>query len=80
MTKSATLSVNNGKIREAVNSFLKDLFAKGEVDAMLVPLAHPAGTNVVQALVTNPAYLDNADVFAPVMPVNSSTRRRIVRC
>ena len=32
----------------------------------------PAGTNVVQALVTNPAYLDKADVFAPVMPVNSA--------
>jgi formate dehydrogenase subunit beta len=72
MTKSATLSVKDGKIRETVNSFLKDLFAKKIIDAMLVPLAHPAGTNVVQALVTNPAYLDKADVFAPVMPVNSA--------
>ncbi|MDD5288175.1 MAG: Coenzyme F420 hydrogenase/dehydrogenase, beta subunit C-terminal domain, partial [Dehalococcoidales bacterium] len=72
MTKSVTLSVKGGKIRETVNGFLKDLFAKKAVDAMLVPLAHPAGTNVVQALVTNPAYLDKADVFAPVMPVNAA--------
>ena len=72
MTKSVTLSVKEGKIREAVNGFLKDLFAKKIIDVILVPLAHPAGTNVVQALVTNPAYLDKADVFAPVMPVNSA--------
>ncbi|MDD5191145.1 MAG: Coenzyme F420 hydrogenase/dehydrogenase, beta subunit C-terminal domain, partial [Dehalococcoidales bacterium] len=72
MTKSATLAVSQGKTRLAVNGFLKDLFAKKVVAAMLVPLAHPAGTNVVQALVTDPAYLDNADVFAPVMPVNAA--------
>ena len=71
MTKSATLSVNDGNIREAVNNFLKDLFAKEVIEAILVPLTHPAETNVVQALVTNPDYLDKADVFAPVMPVNS---------
>jgi formate dehydrogenase subunit beta len=72
MTKSVTISVKDGKVRETVNSFLKDLFEKKIVDAILVPLAHPAGTNVVQAIVTNPAYLDNADVFAPVMPVNAA--------
>ena len=72
MTKSATLAVKDGKIRETVNSFLKDLFARKAIDAILVPLTHPAETNVVQALVTNPAYLDKADIFAPVMPVNSA--------
>lgn len=72
MTKSVTLSVKDGKVRETINSFLKELFDKKTVDAIMVPLAHPAGTNVVQALVTDPAYLDEADVFAPVMPVNSA--------
>ena len=72
MTRSVTLTVEGGKIRETVNGFLKSLFAKKVVDAMLVPLVHPAGTNVVQALVTEPAYLDRADVFAPVMPVNAA--------
>lgn len=72
MTKTATLEVKDGKIRQAINGFLKELFAKKVVEAMLVPLAHPAGTNVVQALISDPANLDNADVYAPVMPVNSA--------
>jgi len=72
MTKSATLEVKDGKIRQAINGFLKELFARKVVEAMLVPLAHPSGTNVVQALISNPANLDQADVYAPVMPVNSA--------
>ena len=72
MTKSSTLPVNDGKIRETVNSFLKELFTKKAINAMLVPLSHPAGISVVQALVTNLSFLDRADVFAPVMPVNSA--------
>lgn len=72
MTKSATLEVKDGKIRQAINGFLKELFNKNVVEAMLVPLAHPAGTNVVQALISDPANVDRADVFAPVMPVNSA--------
>jgi formate dehydrogenase subunit beta len=72
MTKSATLEVKDVKIRQAINGFLKELFAKKVVEAMLVPLAHPAGTNVVQALISDPANLDKADVYAPVMPVNSA--------
>ncbi|MDP2920407.1 MAG: Coenzyme F420 hydrogenase/dehydrogenase, beta subunit C-terminal domain [Dehalococcoidia bacterium] len=72
MTKSAILEVKEGKTRQAVNSFLKDLFAKNVVEAMLVPLAHPSGTNVVQALISDPSHVDQADVFAPVMPVNSA--------
>lgn len=72
MAKSVMLEVKEGRIRQAVNSFLKDLFAKKLVDAMLVPLAHPAGTNVVQALISDAAKIDLADVFAPVMPVNSA--------
>jgi len=72
MTKSAMIDVKEGKVRQAINGFLKDLFAKNVVEAMLVPLAHPAGTNVVQALISDPSSVDRADVFAPVMPVNSA--------
>jgi len=72
MTKSAMIDVKEGKVRLAINGFLKDLFAKKVVEAMLVPLAHPAGTNVVQALISDAAKVDQADVFAPVMPVNSA--------
>jgi len=72
MAKSATLTVKDGQLRASVNGLLKDLLGKGVVDAILVPLAHPAGNNVVQTLVTRPDYLDQADVFAPVMPVNAA--------
>ncbi len=72
MSKTAILDVKEGKVRQAVNGLLKDMFAKKVVDAMLVPLAHPAGSNVVQALISDANAVDRADVFAPVMPVNSA--------
>jgi len=72
MTKSVTLEVKDGKIRQAVNAFLKDLLEKKAVEAILVPLAHPANNNVVQSLVTNASFLELADVFAPVLPVISA--------
>ena len=72
MVKSATLTVNDGQLRASINALLKDLLSKGVVDAILVSLTHPAGKNVVQTLVTRPDFLDRADVFAPVMPVNAA--------
>ena len=72
MARSATLTVSDGQLRAGINGLLKDLLGKGVVDAILVPLAHPSGNNVVQSLVTNPDYLDRADVLAPVMPVNAA--------
>ncbi len=72
MAKSATLTVNDGQLRASINALLKDLLSKGVVDAILVPLAHPAGKNVVQTLVTRPDFIDRADVLAPVMPVNAA--------
>jgi formate dehydrogenase subunit beta len=71
MAKSATLTVKDGQIRGSINALLKDLLDKQVVEAILVPLVHPAGNNVVQSLITSPEYLEHADVFAPVMPVNA---------
>ena len=72
MAKSVTLPIKDGEIRKAINTFLQDLLSKKAVEAVLVPLAHPAGNNVVQSLVTDPEYLEQADIFAPVLPVNSA--------
>ncbi len=72
MAKSTTLTVNDGQLRARINTLLKDLLSKGVVDAILVPLTHPAGNNVVQTLVANPDYLDRTDVLAPVIPVNAA--------
>ncbi len=72
MAKSATLPLKDGQIRKTVNSFLQDLLSKKVVEAILVPVAHPAGNNIMQSLVIDPEYLEQADVFAPVLPVISA--------
>jgi len=70
MAKSAVLAVKEGQVRQTINTLLRDLLSKKVVRAVLVPLAHPAGNNVVPALVTDPEHLEQADVLAPVFPVN----------
>jgi len=72
MAKSVTLPIEQGQIRNTLNALLKDLLAKGVVQAVLAPIAHPAGNNVVPTLATDPRYLEQADVFAPVLPVISA--------
>ena len=72
MTKSTVLPVKDGQLRQTINTFLQDLLSKKVVEAILVPMVHPAGNNVVQSLVTDPEYLEQADVLAPVLPVNSA--------
>ena len=72
MAKSVALPIKDGQIRKTINTFLQDLLSKKVVEAVLVPLVHPAGNNIVQSLVTDPKYLEQADVLAPAMPVNSA--------
>jgi len=72
MAISTVLNVADGKLRQTINAFLQDLLNKKIVEAILVPLAHPAGNNVVPGLVTDPESLKLADVLAPVLPVNSA--------
>ena len=72
MGKSVTLAIKDGEIRKTINAFLQDLLSKKVVEAILVPVVHPAGNNVVSSLVTDPEYLEYADVFAPVLPVISA--------
>jgi len=72
MAKSATLPIKDGQIRKTINTFLQDLLGKKVVEAILVPLAHPSGNNIVQSLVTDPEYLEQADALAPVLPVVSA--------
>lgn len=72
MAKVAPLDVKNGKIRQTVNEFWRQLFEKNIIECLLVPLELPNRANVVQTLVTEPEKLEHANTFAPVMPVNSS--------
>lgn len=70
--KSAILSVKNGQLRHTINAWLQDLLRQKVVEAILVMLTHEAGNTAVPSLVTDPSYLRQADVLAPVLPVNSA--------
>jgi formate dehydrogenase subunit beta len=72
VTKSTILPVENGQIRKTINDFLRNLLSKKVVEAILVPVAHPAVNEIVQSLVTDVKYLEQADVFAPVLPLVSA--------
>ncbi len=67
-----TLTIENGDTLGAVRKVLRAVLASGAVDAMLVPLRHPAGDAVTPALVKDPAKLDLADPLAPVLPVSGA--------
>jgi len=72
MTKEVVIEVKNGKVKEAINSFLNELLEENLVSALLVPREVPSEDNVVQSLVTNSDGLKEANVIAPVLPVNSA--------
>lgn len=66
------LDVQNGDTLGAIRRLLRAVLASGAVDAVLVPLRHPAGDAVAPALVKDPAKLDLADPLAPVLPVSGA--------
>ena len=69
---NGTLPIENGDTLSAVRQVLRAVLASGAVDAVLVPLRHPAGDAVAPALVKDPAKLDLADPLAPVLPVSGA--------
>jgi len=62
----------DGDVRGALVGVLRAVLAGGMVDALLVPLRHPAGDALAPALVKDPALLDLADPLAPVLPLNGA--------
>ncbi len=66
------IEVQNGDVLGAVRKLLRDVLQSGVVDALYVPLRHPAGDAVTPALVKNPDLLDKADPFAQALPANGA--------
>ena len=66
------IAVENGETLKAVNGFLALLLKEEVVEMLLVPMRTPNGP-VTHGLVKDPALLDQADLLAPVLPVNSAT-------
>jgi formate dehydrogenase subunit beta len=52
---------------------LGDLLAKGQLVALLIPVATGGGRSYSHVLVADQAGLEGADPFAPVMPVSAAT-------
>jgi formate dehydrogenase subunit beta len=72
MAKKAAMKVIEGKTEEAVISFLKSLFEKGIVEAILIPKALPSQDGFVQTLIRDPEKLNGVCVLSPTMPVQSA--------
>lgn len=66
------IPLQNGDIVGAVRQLLRAVLHSGMVDALYVPLRHPAGDAVTPALVKKPEMLDRADPLAPVLPINGA--------
>ena len=66
------LPVENHDPLLALQGFLRSLLEKNIVDVILTPMRTPSGS-VTPALVSDAVLLDQADPFAPVLPVNAAT-------
>lgn len=71
MTIQGLWHVTDGDTLGAIRSFLRTLFDRKIVDALLVPV-QGAHNSVMPALVKHPTRLDRADPLAPVMAFNSA--------
>jgi formate dehydrogenase subunit beta len=72
MSAHLKLPVTGGGKVSDLRGFLASLLTGGVVEALLVPLALPAGGGAVQSLVRDPGRLSGLAPFAPVMPVQSA--------
>lgn len=71
MTQFLALNTEGNPTR-AVAKFLSSLITQGIVEGVLVPARQPHGKVVMQSLISDPAQLDCADPFAPVVWRNSA--------
>lgn len=67
-----TIFVTEGDTLGAMRRVLRTLLENKIVDAILVPLATPDRRNLVPTLVRDPAQLAQADLIAPVMPIQAA--------
>jgi len=68
----AVLKAEEGDILGALRNFLSKLLEEGVVDYLLVPVEMSHGRTLTQTLIKDPAHLDRANPFSPVMPVSSA--------
>jgi len=71
--KVKTILKADGDILGATKNFLGRLLKEEIIDYLLVPQEISHGRSLVQTLVKDPAHLEQANPFSPVMPMNSAT-------
>ncbi|MBN1754878.1 hypothetical protein JW877_01560 [bacterium] len=69
--KGAPLSLAEGA-RGALLSFLRETLDNGLLDALLIPMKVPAGDSYAWVLVKDKSLLEDANPFAPIMPVQGA--------
>ena len=72
MKVEAVLKAEKGDILGTSRNFLSKLLAEGLVDYLLVPLEISHGRTLAPTLVKEPARLDRANPFSPVLPVSGA--------
>jgi len=72
MLRNAVLKIEDGKLVESINTFLRGLLERNLLDALLVPLELPSKNMITPALVSDPQMLKDANPLAPVMPVSTA--------
>jgi len=73
MGKFFKRKIEDGKVTEAINHFLKSLLEKGMVKSILAPKVSADGASVLQALVSAPSEAESIDILAPVIPLNAAS-------
>jgi formate dehydrogenase (coenzyme F420) beta subunit len=66
------LNINNGDFLSTLRDFLKKLFQEGIIEYLLVPESIASGQTLAPVLVKDPAHLDKANPFSPVMPASAA--------
>ncbi len=70
--KTTTIDLAGASFTEGIEAFLARLLESDLVGSLLVSKKTTGGDNYVQALVKDPARLEDIDVTAPVMPVHAA--------
>ncbi len=72
MTDLFEITVTNQNLRVALNGFLKKVLQADGIGGVLAPMRLTAKQRVMPALITDVHCLDDADLPAPVFPINSA--------
>ncbi|HDI59944.1 MAG TPA: formate dehydrogenase [Desulfobacteraceae bacterium] len=72
MAKAAMIPIENGNLLAGLRQFLRQVLARPEIAAVLVPCQLPMKAMVMPTLVSDPERLSAANPLAPAFPLNAA--------